>query len=51
MLDVVEAISELELELRSRVREHLSFIYPDQDIASLAADFVAEMAIDRKSVV
>ena len=47
MLDVVEAISELELELRSRVSEHLSFIYPNQDIASLAADFVSEMAMGR----
>ena len=47
MLDVLETISELELELRSRVSEHLSVIYPNQDIASLTAELVSEMAMGR----
>ena len=47
MLDAGETESELELELVSRVREHLSIIYRDQDISSLAVDFISEMAMGR----
>ena len=47
MLNAIEEKANLELELRSRVSEHLSIIYPNLDTTSLAADFISEMGMGR----
>ena len=47
MLNAIEEKANLELELRSRVSEHLSIIYPNLDTTSLAVDFISEMGMGR----
>ena len=44
---MVDVKSNLELELYSRVSEHLSIIYPNNDTASLTAEFIAEIGMGR----
>ena len=44
---MVDVKSNLELELYSRVSEHLSIIYPNNDTTSLTAEFIAEIGMGR----